>query len=346
MRAAGAQVHEARADVAKPGALDRVLAALEPGIPPLRGVIHAAGVLEDSTLLQLDTERLRRVMAPKVAGAWNLHLATRNHALDFFVLYSSGSAMLGSPGQGNYNAANAFLDTLAHLRRQQGLPALSINWGPFSEVGMVAGREWTERLADRGMGSLTAAQGTAALGSLLNHPTPQIAVLPLNLRQWRQVYPRAGQMPFFAELIQANEKEGAAGRADQRLRQELQVADTKGRLALLEQHLRERIAAVLRLQADRIGVRTPLNSLGMDSLMALELRNRLEGSLGLRLPATLVWQHPTVAALAVHLVDALGLPAPALPPSATQATAFDRIAELSDEEVERLFEEKIAKGGR
>jgi NADPH:quinone reductase-like Zn-dependent oxidoreductase/acyl carrier protein len=347
MRAAGAQVRVIHADVGDADALDRVLAAIEGDMPRLAGVIHAAGVLEDSTLLQLDLERLRRVMAPKVAGAWNLHRATRDQSLDFFVLYSSGSALLGSPGQGNYNAGNAFLDGLAHYRRRQGWPALSIDWGPFSEVGMVAGPEWTARLASRGMGSLTSRQGTSALGRLLGHRSPQIAVLPLNLRQWRQVYPRFAQVPFFSELIEAGEHEGTAGPVDHGLRQQLTAADAKGRLALLEQHVREQIASVLRLPAERVGVRTPLHSLGMDSLMALELRNRLEDKLGVRLPATLVWQHPTVAALADHLGGLLS-PATAsatrTPPleRAPAANALDRIAQLSDEDVERLFAEKIA----
>jgi acyl carrier protein len=352
MRAMGAQVRVIHADVSETGALDHVLASIEVDMPRLAGVVHAAGVLEDSSLLQLDSERLRRVMAPKVAGAWNLHMATRDQCLDFFVLYSSGSALLGSPGQGNYNAANAFLDGLAHYRRRQGWPALSIDWGPFSEVGMVAGPEWAERLANRGMGSLTSAQGTDALGRLLGDLSPQIAVLPLNLRQWRQLYPRFAQMPFFAELIEAGELEDIGGPLDSGLRQQLTEADAKGRQALLEQHVREQIATVLRLQPDRVGVRTPLHTLGMDSLMALELRNRLEDKLGVRLPATLMWQHPTVAALADHLVGLLGLPASAAAADAMQApqagpvssgSALDRIAQLSDEEVESLFAQKIAK---
>src|SRR6185503_18673039 len=124
--------------------------------PPLGGVIHAAAVLDDGLLLQLTPERLRRVMAPKVSGAWNLHTLTRTDALDFFVLFSSASGLLGAPGQANYAAANAYLDALAHYRRAQGQPALSINWGPWSEVGLAAAQaDRGQRLATRGVQSIS-----------------------------------------------------------------------------------------------------------------------------------------------------------------------------------------------
>jgi acyl carrier protein len=190
------------------------------------------------------------------------------------------------------------------------------------------------------------------LGRLLSHPTAQIAVLPLNVRQWRQAYPRFAQIPFFAELAAAEDRSGGSGPADRPLLQHLAAADAKGRLSLLEQHLREQIASVLRLPTERIGIRAPLHGLGMDSLMALEFRNRLEDKLGVRLPATLVWQYPTVAALAEHLAGMLDLPAapasaavesqePAAAEPAMPSSALKRITELSDEEVERLFAERL-----
>jgi phthiocerol/phenolphthiocerol synthesis type-I polyketide synthase C len=349
LRTAGTDVRVIQADVSDAHDVQRVLATIEADMPRLAGIVHAAGVLDDSTLLQLDPERLARVLAPKVAGAWNLHVATRHHALDFFVLFSSGSALLGSPGQGNYNAANAFLDALAHHRRSQGWAGLSIDWGPFADVGMVAGPEWTERLSSRGMGSLTSSQGTEALQRLIGHTLPQIAVLPLNVRQWRQVFPRFAQMPFFAELVESDAHAGGAGSGAELLIQQLAAADSRHRLVLLEQHLREQVASVLRLSTDRIGPRTPLQTLGLDSLMALELRNRLEDLLAVRLPATLVWQYPTLAVLAAHLSDLLDLspasevdetPIPGVEPIAP-ASAIDRIAQMSDEEVDRLLAEKI-----
>lgn len=140
LRRAGAEVLELKADISQSDQVEHLFAQIEQTMPALRGIFHAAGVLQNSLLLQLTSERLRAVMAPKVRGAWNLHLMSLGKPLDFFVLFSSVIALLGSPGQGNYAAANSFLDALAWYRECIGLPALSINWGPWSEVGMVAAK--------------------------------------------------------------------------------------------------------------------------------------------------------------------------------------------------------------
>ena len=151
LRAAGANVIVARADMARREDVQRLLSEIAASHAPLRGIVHAAGVLDDGVLLQQEWERFARVMAPKIAGSWNLHTLTQDLPLDFFVLFSSASSVLGSPGQTNYAAANAFMDALAHLRRSQGLPALSINWGAWSVSGMAAAlderdqRRWAER---------------------------------------------------------------------------------------------------------------------------------------------------------------------------------------------------------
>ena len=127
------------------------LAQLPPDAPPLRGVIHAAGVLADGILTDMTLEQLDRAMAPKVAGAWNLHVATREQPLDFFVMFSSVASVLGSPGQANYAAGNAYLDALAHARRAAGLPATAINWGPWAGSGMAAEAGRDEAVKSRGM---------------------------------------------------------------------------------------------------------------------------------------------------------------------------------------------------
>ena len=138
LQAEGARVMILKADVADEEQLGRVLARIREETPPLRGIVHAAGVLDDRLPANLDAESLLRVMAPKVQGAWNLHALTTGIPLDFFVLFSSIASITGSPGQANYSAANAFLDALAHYRRAQNLPATSINWGPWAELGMAA----------------------------------------------------------------------------------------------------------------------------------------------------------------------------------------------------------------
>src|SRR6185503_16441592 len=134
------------------------------GDPPLRGVVHAAGVLDDGVLLQQDDRRFAAVLAPKVAAAWDLHVLTRDVALDQFVLFSSAAALLGSPGQGNHAAANAFLDALAHRRRAEGRAATSVNWGAWRDVGMAAAQENRgDRMAAHGLLGLTTPEGLAAL---------------------------------------------------------------------------------------------------------------------------------------------------------------------------------------
>ncbi|HYO70633.1 MAG TPA: SDR family NAD(P)-dependent oxidoreductase, partial [Archangium sp.] len=181
---AGARVVVERADVSKREQLEAAFARMEKELPPLKGVVHAAVVLEDRTVLEMDGERFARPMPPKVQGAWNLHTLTADKPLDFFIMYSSAASLLGSPGQSNYAAANAFMDALAHHRRSQGLTGLSINWGAFSDVGQAAAQaNRGERLSFRGISGLKPAQGTTVLGRLLSSRAAQVSVMQLDARQ-------------------------------------------------------------------------------------------------------------------------------------------------------------------
>ncbi|WP_437759559.1 type I polyketide synthase [Sorangium sp. So ce1389] len=353
LRRAGAQVEVCRADVAIPDELARALARVDEVMPPLRGVFHAAGVLDDGVLLNLTEERFARVMAPKVAGAWNLHALTRarDRPIELFVLFSSAASMLGSAGQGNYAAANAFLDALAHARRAEGLPALSVAWGAWAGVGLAAAQKNRgERLEARGLRGMPPAQALAALGVLLGQPRAQLAVMSLDLRQWLEFHLTAAESPFFARLAREQEEgRRAAAEVRSQVRGALEAAPAPERRALLERHLREQIGGVLRLDPARLEPSTPLGSLGLDSLMSMEIRNRIEATLGLRLSATLVWTYPTVASLAPYLAGQMGLPleergAPAAAPAPASAAVSRGIDELSEEEVERLFAEKVVQG--
>src|SRR5262249_31316913 len=145
-------------------------------MPPLRGIVHAAGVLDDGLVRQLSWERFARVVQPKVVGAWNLHCLTAELELDFFVLYSSFASVLGTPGQANHAAANAFLDALAWYRRALGLPALSLDWGAWSDIGSAAERQVGERLKTKGSGALTPEQGLRLLELTWRSTTAQIAI--------------------------------------------------------------------------------------------------------------------------------------------------------------------------
>jgi acyl transferase domain-containing protein/acyl carrier protein len=309
MTDAGAEVQTRRADVARAADVEDALAYLGAHMPALRGIIHAAGVLEDRTLQQMSAEELMAVVRPKVVGAWNLHAATRDLPLDFFVTYSSAAALLGTPGQGNYAAANAFLDALAHGRAADGLPAMSIQWGPFSEVGLAAAQENRgQRLAHRGIESFTPEEGTEVLSRLIRQPWGDIGVLRWSVRQWVEFYPRAASAPFLSLLRKAEERAGAAG-AGSRFLDTLRGVPPIERRAALERHVVERLGQALRLAPEQIDVLAPLRGYGMDSLMSLEIRNRLEASLTLRLPATLLFTYPTTAALVDHLLAELHMDA-------------------------------------
>ncbi|PTL76611.1 type I polyketide synthase [Vitiosangium sp. GDMCC 1.1324] len=303
---AGALVVVERADVSQREQVEAVLKRMEKVLPPLKGVLHAAVVLEDRTVLEMDGERFDKPMGAKVRGAWNLHTLTADKALDFFVMYSSGASLLGSPGQTNYAAANAFLDALAQHRRSQGLTGLSINWGAFSDVGQAAAQSNRgERLLHRGVGSIKPAQGTAVLERLLSGRAAQVAVMSFDARQWLESYPGASS-PLWAELLAESGAAGAEEAGAVNIREELRKAEPGQRGALLEEHLKKQLARALRLEPSRLDRHEPFINMGMDSLVSLELRNRLEASLGLKLSATLLFTYPELASLSEYL---LGQPA-------------------------------------
>ncbi len=307
LRASGATVQIAQADIANQEMLAATLAEIGRDLPPLRGIFHAAGVLDDGILLEQTPERFARVHQSKIAGAWHLHTLTCHLALDHFVLFSSVAALLGSPGQANYAAANAFLDALANTRQAQGLPALSINWGAWAEVGLAARQaNRGERLAYRGMGSMPPAQAIAALERLMAQGPAHVGVFPFDLRQWRQYYPQVAALPLFKDL-QDQQQRSQMRASHAQILETLQTAEASERRGLLEGHLRDQIRHVLRIDPSHIHAQTPLGSIGFDSLLALELRNRLETNLGVSLPGTLIWAYPTIDALIPFLAEKLEL---------------------------------------
>ncbi|MFB1483788.1 SDR family NAD(P)-dependent oxidoreductase [Corallococcus sp. RDP092CA] len=334
----GVTVRLERMDVAVRSEVDRALESIRASLPPLRGVLHAAGVLSDGVLGQQDAERLGRVLAPKVAGGWNLHQATLGERLDFFVCFSSAAALLGSPGQGLYAAANAFLDALAWSRRAQGLPALSINWGPWAQVGMAAGvaDSQQERWRSHGLGTIPPEQGLAVLERLLKQGTPQVAVLPMDWARFAQAVPHRARAPFLEPLTRGS-RPAEAPRP--RLLEQLSQTPSHERRSLLMTYVRVQVARVLGLgERTVIEPRQRLFDLGLDSLTAVELKNTLEGDAGQHLGATLLFDHPTVEALTEHLSGLLGLkPEPAPRQSASaheELDAFlDGLEDLSEQEI-------------
>ncbi len=338
MRGQGARIEVVQADVADRQALESVLeSALASVGDPLRGVFHAAGVLDDGLLASLDERRFRQVLAPKVDGAWNLHLLTRERPLDFFVLFSSAAALLGSSGQANYAAANAFLGALAHYRRASGLPAQSIDWGPWAEVGLAAARtDRGERVAARGLGSFSVVDGLAALDRLMAARAVQAAVLPLDLPRWFASYPEAARAPFFARLASP----AAATRLAGKLRDELLGLDAGARTARLGEFLVGQLATILRLTPDEFDRHRPLTMLGIDSLMAVELRNRIDAELGVHVPMVRFLEGPSISQLAERIGGQLPASGKAFATASATASApasLEALVAAGDADLEELL---------
>jgi NADPH:quinone reductase-like Zn-dependent oxidoreductase/acyl carrier protein len=303
MERAGAQVVVDRFDVGDAGSVDAAFVRWARDLPPVRGIVHAAGLLDDGTLLQQTPERFRRVMAPKVEGAWNLHRASLDSPLDFFLLFSSAASMLGSAGQANYAAANQFLDALAHYRRARNLPAVSINWGPWSDVGLAARPDRGGRLGIAGIESLSLRQGVEALGRVMISDVSQVLVMGVDWQVWRASHPVLAEMPFFSRL------EGAISvRADTQnpTRTQLLAAGPAERLQILTDRLREHVAGVVRLAASKIDLDQPLVTMGIDSLMAIELKNRVEKEIGVAIPLLQLIKGPSLSELARSMVNSVG----------------------------------------
>jgi amino acid adenylation domain-containing protein len=321
IEALGAEVVTARADVADMGALAAALGEIEAEGRPLRGVVHAAGVLDDATLPQQQWERFVPVLAPKVAGALNLHRLTADRPLDHFLLFSSVTSILGSAGQANYAVANAFLDALAAARRSRGLPAQSINWAAWGEVGMAAerGAGVERRLAEFGIGTIAPDLGCRALGEAMRTGAAGIGVLPIQRARLASRFRPGAAPPLLSELLGTAPPEradpGAPDVDPAAVRRALASPHDDERLGVLIGYLRSRLARVLGLRgAASLDPARPLAHWGIDSLMVVELRNAVLSDLGIEIAARDVFDAPDLAALAARIDAARAAPADAVPP--------------------------------
>ncbi|HZX68934.1 MAG TPA: SDR family NAD(P)-dependent oxidoreductase, partial [Candidatus Elarobacter sp.] len=342
-REAGADVVVRQADVTR---YDDVAAAVRDAGPSLRGVIHCASVLDDAPIGELSWERFATVMRPKALGAWNLHRATSSVPLDFFVMFSSWASLVGARGGANYAAANLALDSLAHLRRAHGLPALSINWGAWSDIG------WATRLAGGlpvrlGFSPMKPGDGASALETALHLAgNAQVAIAPID---WPVLIARAGRsLPSVCADLVASYGRRAAAPAKSTvasLADALAAATPRGRTAVAVGHLQELAAKALGIEDPAtIDPEQPLADLGMDSILAVELRNTVARSLRADVATTLLFDYPTIAALAgfaVALVAPVATDAGAAA-SGDDAELLDLIERLSDAEVDRRLAQRGA----
>ncbi|MDZ8033650.1 SDR family NAD(P)-dependent oxidoreductase [Nostoc sp. DedSLP04] len=341
---AGAKVIVAQADVSDMTAMQQLFSEIQQSLPPLQGVIHSAGVLADGVLQQLSWERFESVMAPKVQGAWNLHQLTKHQPLDFFVLFSSAAALLGSPGQSNHAAANAFLDALAAYRRANALPGLSINWGVVAEVGSAVQRQVNERAQQRGIGTIAPQKVLAVLEKLLlNSSRATVGVVPIH---WQKFLEQSADSPFFADWRETSVLRSHLTPA---FRQQLAAAAPSDRRELLVAHIQRQIAQVLGFPSSApIGLEQGFVELGIDSLTAVELRNRLQTSLECAIASTVMFDYPTVEALVDYLMgEVLGLEAAdivldeELEETTMERSLLARTQELSEAQLEEFINQKL-----
>ena len=301
----GATVTVAACDAADRDALARVLADV-PLEHPLTGVVHAAGVLDDGIVTELTPERMDRVMRPKVDAAVNLHELTQDSGLSAFVLFSSIAGVFGNPGQGNYAAANAFLDALAQRRRAEGLAAVSLAWGLWAETTGMTGhlaQEDLARMSRSGIGSLSSDAGLALFD--LAQRLPEAVLVPVALDSAAlRARSAAGTLPrLFSGLVRASARRAAQADADgSTLASRLAALAEPERDRLLLTLVRGHVAAVLgHPSPENIDPERTYKELGLDSLTAVEFRNRLVAATGVRLPTTLIFDHPTLAAVVRQL---------------------------------------------
>ena len=352
----GANAYLASADVADELQMAALLKRIErEGIPPIRGIVHAAGVPHPLVpLQQLDGFTLDAALRPKVFGGWVLHRLFEHTPLDFFVLFSSWAGLLGSVGQrmGGYSAANTFLDALAHYRGTHGLPALSLDWGDWAEVGMRARyvREGYRLLPESW--TLKPQEGVRSLEQLVQQSSVQVAILPVKWEQFFQIFPQTANLPFLAKVpgnVGRRETDGEELKHRAEFLRRLQELPASAQMHFLISHVQDQVAKVMGFcPSDSLDPQRGLYEMGMDSLMALQLKHRLESSIGQSISIIATVEHPTIAALAEYLardVLRLGLYTTdnkVLRQGIPVEDSFERIEQLTDDEVDRLFEEKIS----
>ncbi len=361
----GTEIVAVRCDVSDEAALTMAVDSI-PSAFSLRGVFHAAGVLDDGGLPQQTPFRFSAVLAPKVAGAWNLHRLSCSAKLDCFVLFSSAAGVLGPRGQSNHAAANAYLDALAHYRRERlGLTALSVNWGAWSGTGAAVRHDVIGKIERIGVDPIPPADGFRILERLLEENCTQALVSKMDWARWagHEKAEAAVNADLLMRVLHGPkhsdaQKNGRPADSDQAAsviaadgqrswRRALEAAPQTQQLSMLEARVDERVRSVLCLHASQsIAATRPLQEYGLDSLLSIELRNALSSDLEVKLPATTLFDYPTLASLMNYLFrDVLEIrTGEETTPSgeAAKQDAIGTVASLSDDEVEKLFQGKMA----
>ncbi|WP_129674288.1 type I polyketide synthase [Candidatus Chloroploca sp. Khr17] len=334
-----AQIIYLQADVAQAASLAEALAVIAASMPPLGGIIHTAGVLDDAALLGQRWGHFERVMDAKVLGAWNLHQQTAGLDLDMFVVCSSANALIGMPGQANYAAANAFLDALAQMRRAAGLAALSISWGRWDEVGLATREGRDAHLERRGLAAMEPASAAAAFGLLRSDPRAHIAVAAIDWTTLLGSLPRGDGNALLRQLADEGALRPQAATVQHDLLAVLTATPASERYERCLEAVRGLVATVLRFEhADQVAPDRGFFQMGMDSLTALELRSLLGQKFGRTFSATLAIDYPTAAGLARHLLVELF---PVVLSETPEEAAHDELDGVARDDLKALLDAEL-----
>lgn len=348
----GAKIETAAVDVGDETALTNLISTFGANRPPLKGIIHAAAALSNCNITDLTADDLRSMFMPKIRGTWNLHETTRHLDLDFFALFSSTTALWGSSQLGHYAAANTFLDAFAHYRRAQKLPAISINWGTW-EVMRAASEAEQQRVAQFGLEQMPTEAALNILENLLSTDLAQITVAAVDWETLKTAYETRRARPLLEGLSSrktAPEKHGEARK--ETLADQLKAVPTEERRAFIEAHVRQHVARVISApEPAALNLHQGLFEMGLDSLMSVELKGRLESSVAQPLPSTLTFNYPTIADLARYLdeqvltaVAAAASPASsAAEPAENSAAPAKDVEDMSEDDLAALLAAKLSK---
>ncbi len=309
----GAKVQTVVVDMGNEESVTKLIALCrQPDQPPLRGVFHAAGIMQYESLGDHTPDRMREILAPKMIGGWLLHRLLADVPLDLFVLFSSSSSLLSSPMMGSYSAANVFLDALAHHRRSMGRAALSVNWGTWGEAGMATqfqSREESKRQgrtgAIKGVGLLPTQGALEALEQLLEEDAVQAGVMSIDWASWQQAYGGLAIAPYLSLLISGSDSGGQSRKTNGGSREAILADQPETRAQMLGEYLTKELARILKVPAASIEGDLPISNMGFDSLMSIELKNQLETDLGVSVSMARLLKGPTLMELTEAVLDLL-----------------------------------------
>ena len=306
LEAQGVAVLAKACDVTDLAALESVFNQMRASMPPLRGLVHAAAVIDDALIRNTSIEQIERIFSPKILGARHLHELTSGLALDFFVLYSSATTLFGNPGQGAYVAANAYLETLAHARRSSGLPALCVRWGAIDDVGFLARNPKIKEALQGRMGGATITSSAAldVLERLIVSDRSDLGVLELDWTALSRFLPSAAEPKFSTVSVQDDDSKSAKHKADD-IRHLLGELSHEDLVNAFKDLLKTEIGEILRIAPDKIDSDRSLYDIGMDSLMGVELVLAIENRFGIALSVMAISEGPTITKLVEKILEQL-----------------------------------------